>query len=66
MLLGLVAIGLSIALLARPEPPRNHRKLLTINLGIMFVLVGVASTLKFVRDQAVKANNPTKSAATDR
>jgi uncharacterized membrane protein len=66
MLLGLLAIGMSISLLAKPEPPRNHRKLLTVNLVLMFLLVGVASTLKFVRDQAVKTNNPTKSAAVDR
>jgi uncharacterized membrane protein len=66
MLLGLVAIGMSISLLAKPEPPPNHRRLLTINLVLMFLLIGVASTLKFVRDQAVKTNGPTKSVRVDR
>jgi uncharacterized membrane protein len=66
MLLGLVVIGISEALLAKPEPPKNHRRTLGIALAIMFVVVALASTLKFVRDTAVKANVSTKSGQADR
>ena len=65
-LLGVIVIGFSISLLAKPEPPANHRKLLTVNIVLMLILVGLASTLKVVRDKAVKTKDPTKSVRVDR
>ena len=60
ILLGLVVMGISTWLLAKPEPPPNHRKWLTVNLVIMFLVVALASTLKFVRDSATKTKDWTK------
>jgi uncharacterized membrane protein len=66
MLLGLVVIGISVTLLAKREPPKNHRGMLTVNLVIMFVVVALASTLKFVRDTAVRSKDVAPSAGVDR
>ena len=66
ILLGLVVMGISTSLLARPEPPKNHRKWLTVNLVIMFLVVALASTLKFVRDSATKTKDWTKSVESGR
>ena len=57
MLLGLVAIGISIWLLAPKEPSKNNRKWLTVNLVILFLAVALASTLKNVRDAATKTKD---------
>jgi uncharacterized membrane protein len=66
MLLGLVVMGLSIALLAKPQPPANHRTLLRVNVAVMFIVVALASTLKYVRDTAVKSRDVAPSARIDR
>ena len=66
VLFGLIVIGLSISLLAKPEPPANHRKLLTVNVVLMLILVALASTLKVVRDRAVKKVDWTKPVQVDR
>ena len=66
VLVGVIVIGLSISLLAKPEPPANHRKLLTVNVVLMLILVGLASTLKVVRDRAVKKVNWTNPVQVDR
>jgi uncharacterized membrane protein len=66
MLVGVIVIGMSIYLLAKPEPPRNHRALLTVNVVLMLLLVGLASTLKVVRDRVVKTRDVTKSGQNDR
>ena len=66
MLFGLAVMGISVTLLAKREPPKNHRGMLTVNLVIMFLVVALASTLKFVRDSAVKSRDVTNSAGVDR
>ena len=66
ILLGLVVIGISEAMLAKPEPPTNHRRTLGITLVIMLVVVALASTLKFVRDSATKTKDWTKPGQVDR
>src|SRR5688572_31862865 len=66
VLFGLIVIGLSISLLAKPEPSANHRKWLTVNVVLMLILVAVASTLKVVRDRAVKKVDWTKPVQVDR
>ena len=65
MLLGLVVMGISASLLAKPQPPKNHRGILTVNLVIMFVVVALASTLKYVRDTTVKSRAPAPAGVTD-
>jgi len=66
ILMGLAVMGLSEALLAKPEPPRNHRRMLSVNLVIMLLAVALASTLKFVRDSATKTKDWTKPGQVDR
>jgi uncharacterized membrane protein len=63
LLLGLVAIVISLIALAPKQPPRWHKTAAAANLVILFLAVAVASTLKFVRDTTVKnhsTTNPTQ------
>jgi uncharacterized membrane protein len=59
MIFGLVAITLSIVLLAGKQPPKWHKRGAAINLAILFTVVLLASTLKFVRDTEVKKHSTT-------
>lgn len=52
--LGLTAIVVAFVLLAGKQPPAWHKKGAAINLVLLFVVVALASTLKFVRDKAVR------------
>src|SRR3954469_24146114 len=64
MLLGITAMVIALLLLAPKEPPRWHRTGAMINLIILFITVLLASSLKYVHDQAVRSAVPaTKPAA---
>src|SRR6266702_1259716 len=63
MLLGIAAMAIAVILLAPKKPPTWHKTGAVINLAILFTAVLLASTLKYVRDQAVK-NRTTPIAAT--
>lgn len=63
MILGLIAIVVSLVLLAPKEPPAWRKAGMTFNLVILFTTVLLASTLKYVRDQAVKGRPATMPTA---
>jgi peptidoglycan/LPS O-acetylase OafA/YrhL len=54
LFLALTAIVIALFLLAGKTPPKWHKKGAAINLVILFLAVAVASTLKYVHDQAVR------------
>src|SRR5258706_7099182 len=54
MLLGVIAIVIALLLLGPKQPPKWHRTGAAINLFILFVAVLLASTLKYVRDKAIR------------
>jgi uncharacterized membrane protein len=54
VILGLVAIVLSLVLLAPKQPPRWHKKGAAINLGLLLLVVALASTVKYVRDTELR------------
>ena len=54
VLLGLIAIVVFLVMLAPKQLPPRHRAMATTTLVILFTAVLVASTLKYVRDHAVK------------
>jgi uncharacterized membrane protein len=66
MLLGLTAMVIALILLAPKEPPRWHKTGAMINLVILLAAVLLASTLKSVREHAIrdKLPQPTTPAAT--
>ncbi|HEY7119168.1 MAG TPA: hypothetical protein VH475_21440 [Tepidisphaeraceae bacterium] len=54
MFLGVAAMVIALLLLAPKEPPRWHRSGAAINLLILFLAVLCASSLKYVRDSAMR------------
>jgi|GEM_PF-640941 len=62
MLLGVTAMVIALILLAPRKPPTWHKTGATINLVILFAVVLIASTLKYVRDTAVKNHAPAPAA----
>jgi hypothetical protein len=58
VVLGLIAIVLSLILLAPKEPPKWHKKGAAINLGILFLVVALGSTVKYVRDTTLRSYVP--------
>lgn len=54
LFLALTAMVIALLLLAGKTPPKWHKKGATINLVLLFLAVAVASTLKYVHDQAVR------------
>ena len=58
VLLGLVAIVLSLVLLAPKQPPRWHKTGAAINLGLLLLVVALASTVKYVRDTKLRSYVP--------
>jgi uncharacterized membrane protein len=54
MLLGVIAIIISLVLLAPPVPPRWHKTGAAINLVLLLTAVFLASTLKYVRDSTMR------------
>ena len=63
LFLGLVAMGIAIALLSGKQPPRWHKTGAAVNLVILFIVVMLASSLKFVRDQTIKSHPATTAPA---
>jgi len=53
VLLAGLAITIALYVLAGPQPPRSHRKLMAINFGILLLVVLAASSLKWARERAV-------------
>jgi uncharacterized membrane protein len=62
LLLGLIAIVIAFVSLAPKQPPTRHRAMATLTLVLLFSAILCASTLKYVRDHAVK--NPPTAALT--
>jgi uncharacterized membrane protein len=54
ILLALTAFTIALVLLAGPRPPVSHRKWLAVNLVVLALLVAAASSLKTVRERALK------------
>jgi uncharacterized membrane protein len=52
--LGLTAMVIALILLAPKQPPKWHKTGAAINLVILFLAVAIASTLKYVHDQAIR------------
>jgi heme A synthase len=61
ILLALVIFGISIYLLKGVEPPRNHRSWMKVNVGLMLVVILVASSLKWAREHENPRMAPTKT-----
>jgi uncharacterized membrane protein len=53
ILLATLAFTISLYVLAGPQPPRSHRKLMAINFAILLLAVAAASSLKWARERAV-------------
>lgn len=57
LLLGLVVFTIAfIALAGKTHTPRG-KMLMAVNIGLLMIVVALASTLKFARDRAVRAGN---------
>ena len=54
VILGATAMVIALILLAPKQPPKWHKTGAAINLVILFMAVALASTLKYVHDQAVR------------
>ena len=54
LLLGLTAIVIAFVALAPKQPRKSHRAMATVTLVLLFAGILCASTLKYVRDHAVK------------
>jgi uncharacterized membrane protein len=63
ILLGVAAMVIALVLLGPKQPPKWHRTGAMINLVILFITVLLASSLKYVHDQALR-NQPPKSVTT--
>jgi uncharacterized membrane protein len=61
ILIALVIFGISIILLKGVEPPRNHRTWMKVNVALMFVVILVASSLKWAREHENPRVTPTKN-----
>src|SRR5580704_12409614 len=64
ILLATLAITIFLYVLAGPQPPRSHRKLMAINFAILLLAVAAASSLKWARERAV-ANHPASAPVLD-
>jgi uncharacterized membrane protein len=53
VLLAACALAISLYVLAGPQPPRSHRKLMVLNFAILLLAVAAASTLKWARERAL-------------
>jgi uncharacterized membrane protein len=62
ILLGLVIFTISIMLLKGVQPPRNHRMWMKVNVGLMLVVILVASSLKWAREHENPRVMPVKNA----
>jgi putative copper export protein len=51
VILGLLAIGISLYVLAGHQPPPAHQRWMAINLGVLLVVVLLADLTKWVRDR---------------
>ena len=58
VLLALVVFGIALFVLAGKQPPKNHRKLMLINIVLLLLAVAAASTLKWVREHPTKSSTP--------
>lgn len=65
VLLALTIFTISIILLRGVGPPRNHQHWMKLNLVLMFVVILVASTLKWARERENRAPMPPAQAITD-
>jgi uncharacterized membrane protein len=63
VLLAAVAIVIAFVLLAGKQPPRWHKTGASVNLVVLFIVVLLASNLKFVRDQTIKSHPPATAPA---
>ena len=62
-LLGFSAMIIAIVLLAPPAPPTWHRTGAMVNLVLLFLAVAAASSVKFVRERAIRSAPPAPSTA---
>jgi len=53
------AMAILLYVLAGPQPPRSHRKLMALNFAILLLVVAAASTLKWARERAVAQHHAT-------
>jgi uncharacterized membrane protein len=52
ILLAGLAITLSLYVLAGKQPPKSHRRLMALNIGLLLLVVAAASSLKWARERA--------------
>jgi uncharacterized membrane protein len=53
ILLAGLAFTISLYVLAGPQPPKSHRKLMAANFAILLLVVAAASSLKWARERVV-------------
>jgi uncharacterized membrane protein len=53
VLLAALVFTISLYVLAGPQPPKTHRKLMAINFVLLLCVVAAASSLKWARERAV-------------
>ena len=53
ILLAGFAFTISLYVLAGPQPPKSHRKLMALNFAILLLVVAAASSLKWARERVV-------------
>lgn len=56
VLLAAMAFTIALYVLARPDPPKNSRRLMAINFAILLLAVAAASSLKWARERAMAAH----------
>jgi uncharacterized membrane protein len=59
VLLAAIAMTVLLYVLAGKEPPKSQRRLMAINFVILLLVVAAASSLKWARERAVTAHQPT-------
>ena len=59
------ALTISLYVLAGPQPPRSHRKLMAVNFAILLLVVAAASTLRWARQRPL-ADHSTPVAVSDK
>ncbi len=50
LILALAVFAIGFWLLAGPRPPASHKKWAAISLGLIFILIALAGTLRYARD----------------
>jgi uncharacterized membrane protein len=65
ILLAALAFSIALYVLAGPQPPRSHRKLMALNFAILLLAVAAASSLKWAKERALSQNAQKSALSSD-